>query len=147
MNKNLIMRVMSNHLPLFSTDIGSTLDRLADKLIAAENMHSHYLFRAIEMLTEAEYCIAVFCEGDPIEENASGGADIINDPEKIFELTQAVDDCHLVMFNSPEHQECGWVYITNCNEQHESIADYTCGDRSTFSPLLDTWMTENDPDR
>ncbi len=103
-----------------------------------------YLFRCISHLIDSGYRMQVYADGEPIEwEEHSHEAEILNAPAAIFNLTQMVDEGHLIMWE--DGAEIGWIFFTNCNEEHESICDWTCGFRSTFDPILDKWM-ENQPE-
>jgi len=133
--KEIIMKVLGGFYPLVSTAKGGQLDRLSDQLVAALDMNEHFLFGAIKALVDAGYEMSVLCESDPLEEDENGEAIVSGDPKQIFEWTQEVDECHLMIHKQRGY--LGWVFVTNCNDPEESICDYTCGPASTFAEILD----------
>ncbi len=123
--KEVVMKELDSFYPCMSTEAGGKLDRLSDHIVAALNMNSHYLYRAIEALTDSGLYMSVISEGEPVEFNEYGVEDILKDPKKIFELTQEVDEAHLILYNSTDASCEGWVYVTNLNDEDESILDWT----------------------
>jgi hypothetical protein len=121
-----------------------TTEKLADILATTIAMRGHYLYRAIKYLTDVGYSIAVYADGEPVEYNDKNEADHLYEAKAIWELTQAVDEAHLVVFQMGHLESDGWVFVTNCNEENESICDFTCGEDCSFSSILDAWMGDND---
>lgn len=123
-------------------------DALASRIVAAMIVQSKFLFGVINHLVgEQGLYICVEAEGENLDDDQAktinpeavdfeGEFRTLEDPYKIYEQTQAVDECFLYVYaraskrGEVEDSYGGWIHIVNGNDEGEDICNYSITNRN-----------------
>lgn len=116
----VVKDVLGGMSPIFALDGLDT--RIAEEVATAVSRETCYTYVFLRLLLSKGYELSMECEGEPLTLYPT------SDLEVLHTEAFSVDEYVMYIYDKDSSKCLNWILMTNCNDEDETICDYTCGD-------------------